>query len=148
MLKFFSVLASIALTLLLFFICFSLFQLIFKLYTFHIRLSYLKIFLVWAFIDRNFSSSNFNYFNISDAGRNWGNIYIWRFLVRSFMKVQFHLSFWSSNSWPSNVGHFLAIFGWLINFISCFRYVQKIKLCICFRPVSVFIYEKFNSNSM
>ena len=48
----------------------------------------------------------------------------------------------------------LAAFCWLINYVSWmsvnyaanFRYVQKIKHCLCLMPFSVFIYGKFNSN--
>ena len=48
----------------------------------------------------------------------------------------------------------LAIFCWLINctswmswnYASYFSYVQRIKHCLCLRPFSVFIHEKFSSN--
>ena len=59
----------------------------------------------------------------------------------------------------STVGHFLATFCWLINYMGWisyhlsylnyaiyFRHVQKIKHSLCLRPFSVFIYGKFISN--
>ena len=68
---------------------------------------------------------------------------ITEYLVLSYIEKSF-----------SNVGHFFSYFLMVnklcklisLNYATYFRYVQKIKHCLCFRPFSVFIYGKFNSN--